>query len=99
GHVKAGHVLYKSIAYFLAQIAAKFLGLGQLGSIGLAAALYDWSRKSELTADRAELLVAQDPQISMRLHMKLAGGTKSVYAQMDEQEFLRQADHYEDLDY
>jgi Zn-dependent protease with chaperone function len=99
GHVKAGHVLYRSIAYFLAQIAAKLLGLGGIATMGLGAALADWSRKAELTADRAELLVVQDVQIPMRVHMKLSGGTKTVYAQMDEQEFLRQADAYEDLDY
>jgi Zn-dependent protease with chaperone function len=99
GHVKAGHVLYKSIAYILAHIATKLFGLGGIASVGLSIALYDWSRKSELTADRAELLVAQDPEIAMRVHMKLAGGTKTVFAQIDEQEFLKQADTYEDLDY
>jgi len=99
GHVKAGHVLYRSIAYFLAHIAARLLGLGGLASMGLAVALYDWSRKSELTADRAELLVVQDVEICLRLHMKLAGGSRSVYSQIDHQEFLRQADTYEDLDY
>jgi len=99
GHVKAGHVLYRSIAYFLAQIAAKLLGLGGIASMGLSIALYDWSRKSELTADRAELLVTQDPEVCMRVNMKLAGGTKSVFAQINEQEFLKQADTYEELDY
>jgi Zn-dependent protease with chaperone function len=99
GHVKAGHVLYRSIAYFLAQLAQRFLGLGGLASVGLGIALYDWSRKSELTADRAELLVVQDVEVCLRLHMKLAGGSRSVYAQIDHQEFLRQADTYEDLDY
>jgi len=99
GHVKAGHVLYRSIAYFLAQLAQRFLGLGGLASVGLGIALYDWSRKSELTADRAELLVVQDVDVCLRLHMKLAGGSRSVYAQIDHQEFLRQADTYEDLDY
>jgi Zn-dependent protease with chaperone function len=99
GHVKAGHVLYRSIAYFLAHIASRLLGLGGLASMGLAVALYDWSRKSELTADRAELLVVQDVEICLRLHMKLAGGSRSVYSQIDHQEFLRQGDTYEDLDY
>jgi Zn-dependent protease with chaperone function len=99
GHVKAGHVLYRSIAYFLMHVAAKLFNLGQIATYGLAVALFDWSRKSELTADRAELLVVQDVEICLRLHMKLAGGSRSVYAQIDHQEFLRQADAYEDLDY
>jgi Zn-dependent protease with chaperone function len=99
GHVKCGHVLYRSIAYFLAQMASRVMGLGGLATMGLAAALYEWSRKAELSADRAELLVAQDPQICIRLHMKLAGGSRAVFSQTNEQEFLRQADAYEELDY
>jgi Zn-dependent protease with chaperone function len=98
GHIKAGHSLYKTIAYFLARMAEKFLG-GQLYSMALAIALFEWSRKSELTADRAELLVCQDVDVSMRVHMKLAAGTTTVYDQMDEHEFLKQADMYEELDH
>ncbi|MBX9772348.1 MAG: M48 family metalloprotease [Candidatus Obscuribacterales bacterium] len=99
GHVKCGHVLYRSIAYFLGQIASRLLGLGGVASMGLAVALFEWSRKSELSADRAELLVVQDPEVCLRLHMKLAGGSKAVFSQTDPQEFLRQADTYEELDY
>lgn len=99
GHVKCGHVLYRSIAYFLAHIASRVLGLGGLASMGLAMALFEWSRKSELSADRAELLVVQDVDVCLRLHMKLAAGSKSVFAQIDPREFLKQAETYEDLDY
>lgn len=100
GHVKCGHALYRSIAYFLAQVAGKMMGLGGgLASMGLAAALFEWSRKSELTADRAELLVVQDVDVCLRLHMKLSGGSRSVFEQTDPREFLRQADSYEEFDY
>ena len=99
GHVKCGHVLYRSIAYFLAHIASRLIGLGGLATMGLAVALFEWSRKSELTADRAELLVVQDVDVCIRLHMKLSAGSRSVFAQTDAQEFLRQAETYEDLDY
>ena len=99
GHVKAGHVLYKTIAFFLAEMAKNILAFGPLADIGLRVALYDWNRKSELTADRAELLVVQDLEASLRLHMKLACGSKSVYDQISHEEFLKQADAYEDLDY
>jgi len=99
GHIKAGHVLYRSIAILLVRLAQQFMGLGQMASMGLAVALADWSKKSELTADRAELMVVQDVEVCLRLNMKLAGGTRSVYAQINHEEFLKQADHYEDLDY
>ncbi|MBX3072305.1 M48 family metalloprotease [Candidatus Obscuribacterales bacterium] len=100
GHIKAGHVLYKTIAYFLLQILTMVFGTGgTLAEFGLSVALYDWSRKSELTADRAELLVTQNLETCIRTHMKLAGGSWSIYEQMDHDEFLRQADNYEDFDY
>jgi Zn-dependent protease with chaperone function len=99
GHIKAGHALYRSIAWFLANLANKLLGLGGIATMGLSAALFEWSRKSELTADRAELLVVQDVDVCMRVHMKLAAGSKAVFAQIDHKEFLRQAEAYEDLDY
>ena len=52
------------------------------------AALFEWSRKAELSADRAGLLATQDPQVAFRVHMKLASGghlddldTTSFFAQ------------------
>jgi Zn-dependent protease with chaperone function len=99
GHVKAGHALYRSIAYTLSGMANKVFGLGAIASMGLTASLFDWTRKSELTADRAELLVVQDLDICLRLHMKLAGGSRTIYAQTDHQEFLQQAETYEELEY
>lgn len=98
GHVKAGHVLYRSIAYFLFK-AAEGLGLGKMALYGLMVALYDWFRKAEMTADRAELLVTQDVDVALHVHMKLASGSKCVYDQINPQEFLKQADSYEELDY
>lgn len=99
GHVKAGHALYRSIAYTLSSMASRVFGLGGIASIGLTASLFEWTRKSELTADRAELLVVQDIDICLRLHMKLAGGSRTIYAQTNHQEFLQQADVYEELDH
>lgn len=99
GHVKAGHTLYKTIAYFLLEIMRMLFGTSQVAELALAIALYDWSRKSELTADRAEALVAQDLDTCIRLHMKLSCGSWSIYHDMDPKEFLKQADNYEEFDY
>lgn len=100
GHVKANHVLYRTMVYFLLQIVESLTGgFGKLGSMGLMAALFDWARKSELTADRAELLVTQDTRICISTHMKLASGSKKIYEELDNEEFLKQGAKYEDLDY
>jgi len=99
GHIKAGHVLYRTLAFLIIRITDTFLPIRGLASLALQVALFDWYRKSELTADRAELLVTQNVTVSVHTHMKLACGSKTLAAQIDPQEFLRQAESYEELDY
>jgi hypothetical protein len=53
----------------------------------------EWNRKSELSADRAALLVVQEPVVSYSRLMKLAGGPQA--AQMDVNEFFVQAAEYD----
>ncbi|MBO0779546.1 MAG: M48 family metallopeptidase [Ktedonobacteraceae bacterium] len=102
GHIKSGHVLYKTMArgisFLLQLIGNMTLGIGQLVGRTLEAALLEWDRKSEFSADRAALLVVQDPQITLSLMMKFAGGTLFQRDQMNAQEFLKQADLYEEVD-
>ena len=102
GHIKSGHVLYKTMARsmgaLLALVGQMTLGIGQLIGQSLNAAFLEWDRKSEFTADRSALLVVQDPQVILSLMMKFAGGTLFQRDQMNAQEFLKQADLYEDVD-
>jgi Zn-dependent protease with chaperone function len=102
GHIKADHVLYtvlaKNIAAIMTLIGQATLGIGTLLGQGLVMALYEWFRKSELTADRAGLLCTQDLDPCIRTFMKLAGGTSRLYAEMDQQEFIRQIRAYDDED-
>ena len=56
------------------------------------------ARKAELSADRAGLLCAQDLDPCVRTFMKLAGGSKELYAEMDREEFIRQIHAFEDAD-
>jgi Zn-dependent protease with chaperone function len=102
GHIKSGHVLYKTMArcisLLLTIIGDMTLGLGRLIGRSLEAALLEWDRKSEFTADRASSLVVQDSQVMLSLMMKLAGGTLFQRDQMNAQEFLKQADLYQEVD-
>jgi hypothetical protein len=74
------------------------LGIGRLVGRSLQGALLEWDRKSEFSADRASLLVVQDPQVMLSLMMKFAGGTLFERNQLDAQEFLKQANLYEEVD-
>jgi hypothetical protein len=59
----------------------------------IIAALLEWWRKAELSADRAGLLACQDPAASLRLSMKLAGG--GDLSEVDTAAFLEQAAEYD----
>mgnify|MGYP002619654786 CR=1 FL=1 len=102
GHIKCGHVLYTVLAENLATIIAMAgratLGIGALVGTGLALPLLDWYRKAELSADRAALLCVQDQQVAIRTFMKLAGGTRELFEEMDQAEFMRQIRSYADAD-
>ena len=101
GHIKSGHMLYRTMAIFLGivgLIAARNLPFVNILSEVLLYALYDWSRKAELTADRAGLLVAQNIDVALNLELKLAGGAHVLGDKASVEEFLKQADDYEDMD-
>jgi Zn-dependent protease with chaperone function len=99
GHIKAGHVLYRTLALLIIMVTHQFVPIQGLANLALRVALFDWYRKSELTADRAELLVTQNVNTSIHTHMKLACGSKTLAEEIDPQEFLRQADSYQEIDY
>jgi Zn-dependent protease with chaperone function len=95
GHVMSGHALYHTILILIVFVGLNFLPF--LTSLVLAPiryALLEWARKSELSADRAGLLAAQDPRASMRMFLKMAGG--GDMKEMDLDAFLAQAKEYEE---
>lgn len=102
GHIKAGHVLYGTMARNIAAVVALLgeltLGIGALLGKGLVLALLEWYRCAELTSDRAALLCVQDLEPARDVFMKLAGGTTRLAAEMDREEFLAQVRAYEDVD-
>ena len=102
GHIKSGHVLYKTMAraigFLLTIISDMTLGIGRLVGRTLEAALLEWDRKAEFTADRSSLVVVQNPDVMLSTMMKCAGGTLFQRQQMDAREFLKQAELYEEVD-
>lgn len=98
GHIHCGHSVYRLMALLVA-LLAKYgsgpLGVGDIFSVSLQAALLEWSRKAEFSADRAALLVVQNPETIFSALFKLTGGSPKVFAQMDREEYLKQADEYD----
>ncbi len=95
GHAQSGHALYQSILIFLIRLsgAIAWVPLGALGIRAIIAALMEWSRKAELSGDRAGLLAVQDPAAALRTHMKLASG--GHLEDVDATAFLAQAAEYD----
>lgn len=97
GHIKSGHVLYKTLLHImilLSQFALK-IPLTGLALEALILALREWDRKSELSADRAEALTIQEPEVVIRSLMKLTGG--NLIEEMDLGEFIAQAEEYQKM--
>ncbi|MBM7788456.1 M48 family metallopeptidase [Tenggerimyces flavus] len=95
GHARSGHALYQSLLMWLIRLSGviQWVPLGVLGIRAIIAALYEWSRKAELSGDRAGLLAAQDPAAALRTHMKLASG--GHLEDVDATAFLAQAAEYD----
>jgi Zn-dependent protease with chaperone function len=96
GHAVSGHAVYQTLLQRMIQLSGLLnsVPVGGLGARAIMAALYEWSRKAELSADRAGLLATQDPATAFRVHMKLASG--GHLADLDTTSFFAQGQEYED---
>jgi Zn-dependent protease with chaperone function len=94
GHIVSGHVLYTTMMVLLLQLAERGFPIVGLAARAVLMALLEWYRKAELSADRAGALAVQDPEVGMRVMLKLAGG--GALEDTNLPEFIRQADEYRD---
>jgi Zn-dependent protease with chaperone function len=95
GHIMSGHTTYTTIAIIILTIGINNLPfLAGLALLPFQLALLEWYRKAELSADRAGLLVTQDPVVSMRTFLKMAGGAAGD-DEINLDAFMEQAERYE----
>jgi Zn-dependent protease with chaperone function len=92
GHILSDHVLYKTMTVLLINLANMGFPIVGLAARAVLVALLEWSRKSELSCDRAGLLGVQDPETVMRTMLKMAGGGQTEETSL--QEFIVQAEEY-----
>lgn len=102
GHIKCGHVLYKTVAAVLMPIlelvAARTLGVTTPAQIAIMLAFYEWSRQAEISCDRAGLLCAQDFDISSSGMLAMTHGPNRLVGEANVEPFLDQARMYQDMD-
>jgi len=101
GHIKSGHVLYHSMGAtlfrFYPLIANMFPGAALI-YVPLAAAYFEWIRRSEFSADRAGALCVQDPQACYRALQRIAGRLKGTHeSDVDLDAVLGQLDDLEEV--
>ena len=94
GHVLSGHAVYQTLLQrlLILSLTLTTIPIGGLGIRVIIAGLMEWSRKAELSADRAGLLGVQDPAVVLRVHMKLASG--GHVDDLDPTSFLAQGAEY-----
>jgi Zn-dependent protease with chaperone function len=82
GHIQNGHILYATALHYLSNSAAFFVRWAVQPAI---MTLQAWSRRAEVTCDRASLLAVRDPDKAIEAMVKLAmGATPGVPFSVEE---------------
>ena len=87
GHIHNSHVAYLTALHYLTYMAGMFLPWILQPAL---VALRTWSRRAEITCDRAGMLVSRDQQASERAITKLAVGSHKLYEEFNLDAFLEQ---------
>jgi Zn-dependent protease with chaperone function len=87
GHIHNSHVAYLTALHYLTYMAGMFLPWILQPAL---VALKTWSRRAEITCDRAGMLVAKDQQAAERAITKLAVGSRKLYEEFNLEAFLEQ---------
>jgi Zn-dependent protease with chaperone function len=89
GHIHNSHVVYLTAMHYLTRMASMFV---QWFSFPAVMALRAWSRRAEVTCDRAGMLCCKSLDVSTRSMAKLALGSQKLYSELNIETFLEQYD-------
>lgn len=89
GHIHNNHTVYLTTLYFLTQSASTIVRWGAKPAL---LALNAWSRRAEITCDRAGLLCTRDLSVATTALVKLAVGSQKLYSDINVEEYLKQLD-------
>jgi len=80
GHIHNSHVVYLTTLHFLRLVAEAYLGLIVMPAI---LPLNAWSRRAEITSDRAGMLCSKDTHVAARALTKLVVGSRKLYEEFN----------------
>ena len=87
GHIHNSHVSYLTALHYLTYMAGMFVPWILQPAL---VALRTWSRRAEITCDRAGMLVSRDQHAAERAITKLAVGSRKLYEEFNLDAFLEQ---------
>lgn len=89
GHLQNNHVVYHTAVKFMTQGVGAYV---RWAAAPATLALNAWSRRGEITCDRAGLVCCGSEEDAVNTMLKLAIGSRKLFEQMDVEEYLRQLD-------
>jgi Zn-dependent protease with chaperone function len=87
GHIHNKHVVYLTTMHYLTAMASFFVQWIVYPAI---VPLRSWSRRAEITCDRAGMLCSKSLDVSTSTFTKLAIGSNKLHAELNVEEFLAQ---------
>jgi Zn-dependent protease with chaperone function len=93
GHIHNSHVVYLTALHYLTHMAGIFVKWAVQPAL---IALRAWSRRAEITSDRAGMLCAKSDVVAQRSLTKLALGSRKLYEEFNIDAFLEQYDEGKD---
>jgi Zn-dependent protease with chaperone function len=87
GHIHNSHVVYLTALHVLTRVAGAVV---QWALQPALVALLAWSRRAEITCDRAGMLCSKSSDVSARALTKLALGSRKLYEEFNLEAFLEQ---------
>jgi Zn-dependent protease with chaperone function len=94
GHIMSEHALYRTLLHLLLGYGQSFTPLISQAVVPITLALLEWSRKAEVSCDRAGLLATQDLDAMLGLLCVMAGGIRGRRDELNIAAFVEQSDDY-----
>lgn len=96
GHIVCRHSFYNALINALLMVQNQVNILGNLFGPLVLALMY-WSRRSELSADRASVVYWGGADIPIKAMLRIAGGSSALTKDINVEEYAKQAQEYEGL--
>ncbi len=94
GHIMSEHALYRTLLHLLLAFGGSFAPMVNQAIIPITLALLEWSRKAEVSCDRAGLLATQDLNAANGMLCVMAGGIRGRRDELNIDAFIEQSDEY-----